>query len=234
MREDPRHTQSLSTAIEGVRDRLRNLEKSQRAAFTSITQGLFSLVGSGGVQLVRFGRFILPSGDSVFGFRLSDGNGVTLQHTNEAWRGMIYPNVPFPMRKPETVGVTSGTFVTIVEGEVQVPAYDSVSVVGIVTAPVSTTAELRLRTISGGHTTSVLSVPANTANFYAFDWTHPATCGWGDSRPGRSSVLGVVLEARRTSGTGTVNVQLPLRSELKGSEGPVNGGSNTNGNPRFL
>lgn len=148
-------------------------------------------------------------GDFVYG----DGGAILLA-AREGDRGLIYPELalaahdPFPGNAEKQV--TSGTFTDLWEFATNFPSHEVLVVFGtvIIGSDGTTTGELRLRS-QGGSTSTVLSVPNNSAINFAYEWLGPWTTGLYDPRAGRDTNLVVSVQARRTAGTGVVFVRQP-------------------------
>lgn len=97
------------------------------------------------------------------------------------------------------VEVTSGSFVTIYTGGVEIVQHIALAAWVTWITDGSTTGEIRLYTIAGA--TDAVALGAGTSGAARFRWLHPGTM---DSGP-----LYVRVQARRVSGSGTVYVYGP-------------------------
>lgn len=104
------------------------------------------------------------------------------------------------------VVVTSATFVPT--AHMELPAFygEVLNIRLVVATDASTTAEVRLRQELSAATTSAASVGAGVQKFVDFEWLHQLHLG--------DTYEHFLIEARRVSGAGNVNVYYPRRSIL--------------------
>lgn len=120
--------------------------------------------------------------------------------------------------------VTSGSFVPTCHWNLPAAYSEVLNAWVVITTPAGTTGEVRLREFYSGAVSDTIAVPALSNNFYTWEWLHGVSLG--------GAICEFRVEARRTSGTGAVNVYSPRRFLLDSRiRFPA---ANTAGNPQVL
>lgn len=99
--------------------------------------------------------------------------------------------------------VTSATFVPTAHWNLPAAYSEVLNAWVVVTTDVGTTADVRLSEFYGGAVTSALAIPGGANNFATFEWLHGRHLG--------DEICEFRIEAKRTGGTGNVNVYSPRR-----------------------
>lgn len=175
---------------------LRNTDAAGNTLVEIGPNGLRMFDASG---LLRVKIGIVGSGGN-YGWAVYDANaGLRSQVDNDGHKDPWIPHamIPAGVNTP----VTSASFVPIYQGQVQLITHKGVSVSVIVSCPVGTTGEVRLRNADGGAVTSVVAIGSGAQVGQTFQWLHGSTLGGGPVR--------FDIEARRTSGAGDVIVYQP-------------------------
>lgn len=219
--------------------RLAALETSRRSPYTKQQGGSYVLAPEDGdpAALAIFGEFTDGNDGSRFGFSLYDTNHSTVLAITEDTEGLLFPHLYTPWR-PSTQGtlaangeykvVTSGSFGPVFRTYAELVAHDCLTVDVVVAADASTTGEVKLTSPQGN--TATFSIGASSIQTVRYDWLHPWAVGWGDSGAG---TVDVAVEARRTSGSGNVNVYWP-RTAMWRNSFFTNSDAASDGNPRTL
>lgn len=219
MAVDPAMPPDLAREINDLKARLSKLERLSQLGQSSIDAGALRLLTSDKHVVLAAGNVdfdgTVGATTTGYGTFVYDGSDSLVFAAKSGQRGRIYPAQPLPMHSATGQQITGSTFASIFETEVLSPDGDVYQIQGAVTTDASCTGEIRLT--CGTHHTSVISVPASTSAFYRWDWLHPGTTGLFDDRTGREQNLFLQLEARRVTGTGTMRLFPPQRSEITSS-----------------
>lgn len=222
---DPAMPADLYADLRDIKARLSKMERLSQLGQTSIDAGTLTLRDSDGNVRVSIGDvdFSASVNDGTtnvaggYGIAMFDENGALLWGSFAGTRGRVYPSEQIPMHRPVAVSVTDSSFASIFEGTVQDPAGDVVKISGAVICPAGTTGEIRLSIAGTTHHTDALTIPGGTNAFYLFEWLHPVEVGIGGTQSATDKNGSLVLEARRTSGTGTLSVFPPQIAEFVSS-----------------
>lgn len=159
---------------------------------------------------------------------IDDNLGATLVF-REGTNGWAYP----PERAHVSDAITwnwttGGTFASLWRGRVEHTHHEVIVVEGYAQCDTAgTVGDLRLFDAESGQATSVVTIP-NATTCYRFVWLHPNGASYGDNRGGADRV-DVGLQARRTAGTGQVQVYEPRQWDM--SSRWLEPTAATNGNP---
>lgn len=190
----------IASVLNDILRRLSTLESTSRLASSAIQDGALTILDSSGNTVVIIGKQ-----GSVYGVTTQTPAGFPIfETTNE---GLVFPGMPAPMVNEQTgqIAVTSGTLVTTFGGQFDAATADSITVIVGWSTDAATTGELVLtNNVVGGASSSAKSLPAGSSGFQTFLWKHSQPVGSGPFFP--------MLQARRTSGAGNVNVFTPYTS----------------------
>jgi hypothetical protein len=194
--------ENLTTEIQDILRRLRNLELSPKLTNASIAD-------LDGNERVRLG---LLDGDENYGLAVFDVDGDTRLRVDG--RGMIAPYLPGIPRNPaEYITTTSPTFVTIWQSVFPICSHQAIGGRVGWGADAGTTGELRLKL--GSATTDPATLAAGSTGEQIFQWLHGAALGSGPQY--------VEIQARRTGGVNGINIYSPTL-EMRTPDGATAGG----------
>ncbi len=191
--------QTLLDRLAALERELRAMKRSPQLQQSSLTGGKITALNTAGDRVAEYGELVgggygvaVNEASSLSSLLIvSDATGWSAPALGHGWRDAS-------AFKP----VTSATFEPVYRASIRYPV-SSVLLVDVVTVQdAGTTGELRLR-IEGGPTTTVKTLPAGTQTTTLFRWEHGRQLGTLGLQ------LLLVLEARRTGGTGDVNVYEP-------------------------
>ena len=229
---DPTLPPSLAAELADLRRRLDSLERSPRLPFSSTRGGAFRFLDDAGATRMTLGNVALDGSiggvSAAYGLMLRGDQGAIILMTREGEDGLVYPELPVPVRDPSEAqaSTTSGSFVPLWEARWDFPPAAIYVCQGFCSSSVGTTGEMRLRI--GSSATSALTIPSGASNIYTFEWLHPAPTGLYDPDATELNFI-VQFEARRTGGAGNVSVGRPFVSSLTSKL--LHGNANSNGNP---
>lgn len=231
---DPTLSPSLAAELADLKRRIANLERSPSIPFSSTRGGAFQFLDNNGKVRRAQGNVNLDGtisgittayGDFLYG---DDGQVITAARAGE--RGIVYPDMQMSFHEPIQKNVSSGSFVGLWEAYTDFPEHEVLYVEFACSCNVGTTGEIRLFENKRNIATSVASIPSGFNGTVSFEWIHPATVGMYDHVDSLAeNNLNVVVEARRTSGAGTLNPFPPRNQRLTSKF--LHPNAATNGNP---
>lgn len=220
--EDPIYKPDLSSDMKSMVSRIERLERSildisltigaNRLAFDRLQLELnklkFVSQNDPNLNVFEVRPSNLDSTESLVQFR--DVNDAIVISSGDKHEGLQYPQIHVPVAwQPSSYqAISSSSWVTVWESELRWPVADTLAGAFALTSDAGTTGEIKLVEQVGGNATSVYTVAASTNITLGFAWIHPLTVGWGDPT---ASINGsnVQLQARRTGGTGNINIYKP-------------------------
>lgn len=190
---------NLLAEFEDMKRRLHALETAPRATETSIDEGSFEVLDEAGNTVTVQGAI----GDAYGIYVRHPDTGIYLFYADTEM-GLAAPYPPLQVVDPnEFIAVTSGAFVTTWVAKTEQLRADAVKVRVGWGADASTPGELRVA-IAGGFgngETAEVALTAGTTGNAEFNWRHGVTLGVGP--------IWFLIEARRVSGAGNVNIYTP-------------------------
>lgn len=180
-----------------IERRLAAMERTAQLTTSSIKDGALLILDEDNVVRARLG-LIDPATD-FYGISMFDEDGGLRFEVNDD--GFRDPWLANPWRDPNVFKpVTSGSFVTVFNCEVEIISHKGVSGRFGWATDGGTTGELKL-VLNGIGQTATVVLPAGTTGQQQFQWLHGATLGTGPAL--------FQIQARRTGGAGNVNVYWP-------------------------
>lgn len=190
----------IADALTSLRTAIRRLQQANPLERASITRGLLTVRDTNGDPRVEIG--LLDEGGSIFGLRIRDSAGLTRFRVDDD--GFQQPYLAAPVIDTTAFHtVTSSTFVSAGwQGNVESVSHKGLYVWVFVTADASTDGEIRIVSLNSGAATVALPISGGELVHTQARWLHGDPLGTGPQT--------YQLQARRTSGTGNINVYSPL------------------------
>jgi len=187
--------------------RVRDLERAPALRNTSMTSGTTTIRDDNDVARVKLGLV----GDDSYGLAVYDDAGTPTFRLTEA--GQVYPYEPLPVSKwDDSVAVNAASFVPVWAATCSYATADAVQLQTYVAADAGTTGEVRLSAnLSGTPTTDAIAIADGSGDYREWKWAPSGLVA------GTGPVV-FTLEARRTGGSGDVNVYPPVQSFMTTAE----------------
>jgi hypothetical protein len=156
----------------------------------------------------------------------TDANYIHVQ--NDEIRGVQYPHDHTQWIVPVTQSITTATWTTIAEVELQVVNGDVIQFSAALVSSVGTTVGVRL---VNGFDSSVYGTQtqAGATNGITCEWLHPFTVGWGENgaNSGLDSQVLVQYQVQNTNAVGTVTAFTPRSLIIRNSRFTSNESAST-------
>lgn len=200
---DPRLPASLADELASLKRRLAALERQAANGIgTNTMTGTLSVEDDTGVERVRLGSLGGGRSGIIAGNNPSGGGSDTFFMVSEL--GLEVPYIPLAVSKPnDYVSVTSGSFLAVWEWPIGIVTTKGIQATFVVSADAGTTGEVRMGSGYLSAYTSVISIPAGSADTYLYHWELPAPYVLG------AGPYFMSLEVRRTGGGGSIHAYRP-------------------------